>query len=208
MSYRRALLPGFDENLAGDGSQIHNDMQASLRVHAAGWRVVWDPGVLVDHYAAERSDDDKRIDPTRRAVTNVVHQSNVHPPVSLTGWRRIAAFFYPLIVGSRDLPGLILLLGAVPKRSSYGRSLFGFRANWGGHARGLVTFGLHPRCAQAPARLGISSSRRRDEGRSEGETPPRTPLSRNRRARGREGARWNGGTARDPGQGCCMPASA
>jgi cellulose synthase/poly-beta-1,6-N-acetylglucosamine synthase-like glycosyltransferase len=140
MSYRRALLPGFDECLAGDGSQICNDMQASLRVHRSGWRVVWDPAVTVDHYPAERLDDDKRIAPTLSAVTNVVHNQTYILLSLLAGWRRIAAFVYPLIVGTRETPGLFLLLGATMTGTPIDRGMFGFRANWQGRARGLATF--------------------------------------------------------------------
>ena len=140
MSYRRELLPVFDEHLAGDGSQVGNDMQASLRVHLSGWRIVWDPHVTVDHYPAERLDEDKRGAPTRRAVTNVVHNRTYILLSSLVGWRRLAAFAYPIIVGARDTPGLLLLFRATLRRAPMRRSLVGFRANLQGSVLGLITF--------------------------------------------------------------------
>lgn len=140
MSYRRDALTGFDENLAGDGSQICNDMQASLRVYASGWRVVWDPEVTVDHFAAERFDEDKRLDPTLRAVTNVLHNQTYILFSLLNGWRGLAAFLYALGIGTRSEPGVLMLPVAAVTDRSVARSLFGLRANFEGRLRGLATF--------------------------------------------------------------------
>ena len=91
MSYRRDALLGFDEQLAGHGAQVCNDMQASLRVHVSGWRVVWDPAVAVDHFPAERLDEDKRLTPTMRAVANQLHNQTYILLSLLRGWRRVNA---------------------------------------------------------------------------------------------------------------------
>jgi cellulose synthase/poly-beta-1,6-N-acetylglucosamine synthase-like glycosyltransferase len=140
MSYRRDLLLGFDEHLAGDGSQICNDMQASLRIHVSGWRVVWDPDVTVDHYPAERFDEDKRGDPTLRAVANVLHNQTYILLSLLTGWRRITSLLYPVVVGTRATPGLLTLPLAMFTARSAERTWFGFRANLQGRFRGVMTF--------------------------------------------------------------------
>jgi cellulose synthase/poly-beta-1,6-N-acetylglucosamine synthase-like glycosyltransferase len=140
MSYRRETLAGFDENLAGDGAQNCNDMQASLRVHTSGWRVVWDPRVAIDHYPAARLDDDDRVTPTLRAVTNTLHNQTYTVLSLLSGWRRATAFAYSLLVGTRLAPGLAMVPVALLTGRSARQSAFGFRANLEGRARGLRTY--------------------------------------------------------------------
>ena len=157
MSYRRDALLGFDERLAGDGSQICNDMQASLRVHVTGWRVVWDPAVAVDHYPAERLDEDKRETPTIRAVANQLHNQTYILLSLLHGWRRGTAVLFALIVGSQFAPGPVMLPIAIVRGRSVERAWFGFRANLRGRLHGLVTFictGGRPRipATAAPSR--------------------------------------------------------
>jgi len=140
MSYRRETLAGFDENLAGNGPQTCNDMQASLRVYASGWRVVWDPCVAIDHYPAARLDDDDRVTPTLRAVVNTLHNQTYTVLSLLSGWRRMTAFAYSFLVGTRGAPGLTMLPLALLSSRSARQSAFGFRANLEGRARGLRTY--------------------------------------------------------------------
>jgi cellulose synthase/poly-beta-1,6-N-acetylglucosamine synthase-like glycosyltransferase len=60
MSFRADALLPFEEGLRGMGAQVCNDLEASISVHGRGWRVVWDPEVLVEHYPADRPADDAR----------------------------------------------------------------------------------------------------------------------------------------------------
>lgn len=140
MSYRRELLPGFDEKLAGSGSQSGNDMQASLRVHVSGWRVIWDPSVTVDHFPAARFDEDARFAPTLHAVANVLHNQTYILLSLLTGWRRITAFAYGILIGTRYAPGPLSLPVAWLSRRPISNSMFGFRANLQGRLGGLGTY--------------------------------------------------------------------
>jgi GT2 family glycosyltransferase len=164
MSYRRRLLPGFDENLAGAGSQICNDMQASLRVSMSGWRVVWDPSVAIDHFPAPRLDEDDRTAPTLRAVANVLHNQTYVLLSLLTGPRRLTSLAYALLVGTRSAPGVCMLPVALMTSRSLVRSTFGFRANLQGRLRGVRTYlrtGGEPLCPpdlaeQGPGRISRS----------------------------------------------------
>lgn len=140
MSYRRDVLAGFDENLAGDGPQICNDMQASLRVSVSGWRVVWDPSVAVDHFPAPRLDDDDRATPTLRAVTNGLHNQTYILLSLLTGWRRFTAFVYALVVGTRAAPGVLMMPVTLMTGRPLDQGIVGFRANLWGRLRGLRTY--------------------------------------------------------------------
>jgi len=61
MNYRRAAIANlrFDQRLWGPGAQAHNDMAFSLAVRR-GWKLIYDPRVAVDHYPAQRFDEDQR----------------------------------------------------------------------------------------------------------------------------------------------------
>ena len=62
MIYRRSAVGGlrFDTRLRGKGAQPCNDLSFSLSVRRTGWKMVYDPRVAVDHFPAERFDDNGR----------------------------------------------------------------------------------------------------------------------------------------------------
>lgn len=107
MSYRRDAIRHirFDARLRGAGAQVHNDMAFSMSVKNAGWKLVYDPRVAVNHYPAERFDDDRRDAQTMMAVRNAAY--NLHlilrdhlPPV-----RRETAWWWYALVGTKVYPG-------------------------------------------------------------------------------------------------------
>jgi GT2 family glycosyltransferase len=53
MSFRRELLPPFDEALQLGAAQC-NDLDASLALRRRGYTLIYDPNVVVDHYPAQR----------------------------------------------------------------------------------------------------------------------------------------------------------
>ncbi len=110
MAYRRSALAGFDEALLGTGPQVCMDMEASLSVACRGWRVVYDPEVVVDHYPAPRHDEDQRERPTVTARANAIHNQLYvllkHAPM----WQKPVVVLYAFLVGYRHAPGLLVLL--------------------------------------------------------------------------------------------------
>ncbi|MBJ7354226.1 MAG: glycosyltransferase family 2 protein [Thermoleophilaceae bacterium] len=104
MSYRRQLCR-FDESLRGDGAQVANDSEASLRVHAAGWRVIYVPAAAVFHNAAPRTGADQRGRPSNRAMRD----ASFNEMITLLRWlpagqgRRAA--IYLLLAGTPRTPG-------------------------------------------------------------------------------------------------------
>lgn len=108
-SYRLAALGpiGFDTRLRGTGSQIHNDMAASLAVKRAGWRLLYDPAVAVDHFPAPRADG-SRDAPMTASRTYDAAYNHYLAISSISGtWRRNCARIWSTIIGSRALPGLV-----------------------------------------------------------------------------------------------------
>jgi GT2 family glycosyltransferase len=108
MSYRRDAIRAirFDARLRGAGAQVHNDMAFSLAVRNAGWKLVYDPQVAVDHFPAERFDDDKRDAQTMAALRNAAYNFHLILRDQLPPLRRETAWWWWTLVGTRLYPGL------------------------------------------------------------------------------------------------------
>jgi cellulose synthase/poly-beta-1,6-N-acetylglucosamine synthase-like glycosyltransferase len=106
MSFRRDLCR-FDESLRGAGAQVANDSEASLRVHAAGWRVIYAPDAAVFHNAAPRTGADQRRKPSGQAVRDTAFNELLTLLRWLPAGERLRAATYLLIVGVPPTPGPI-----------------------------------------------------------------------------------------------------
>jgi len=107
MSYRVSAVGSlrFDSRLLGFGAQVHNDMCFSLRLRRSGWRILYDPGVAVDHFSAERFDDDARLDRSPEAVKNEAHNETVGILEYLPRPRWALFLVWSVLIGHRGLPG-------------------------------------------------------------------------------------------------------
>lgn len=109
MSYRRDAIRNirFDERLRGTGAQVHNDMAFSMSVKNAGWKLIYDPLVAVDHFPAERFDEDRRDAPSMVAVCNAAYNLHLTLRNHLSPMRRQVAWWWYALVGTRAYPGLV-----------------------------------------------------------------------------------------------------
>lgn len=109
MSYRRKAIEGvrFDERLRGSGAQVHNDMAFSLRVKRAGWKLIYDPAIAVDHYPAPRIGDDQRTAQSSTAMRNASYNLHLTLREFLPPARRAVAWWWYMLVGTRLYPGLL-----------------------------------------------------------------------------------------------------
>ncbi|MEJ7787312.1 MAG: glycosyltransferase family 2 protein [Solirubrobacteraceae bacterium] len=105
MVFRRSALalPG---GLRGDGAEVHFEVATSLWAASQGWRLVYDPAVVVDHLAGPRFDDDARGAQSARATANaafnlVLCLGSLRPDL------RRRRFIYGLVTGDRAAPGLL-----------------------------------------------------------------------------------------------------
>ncbi|KVN26111.1 glycosyl transferase [Burkholderia stagnalis] len=116
MSYRRAAIERlrFDTRLRGAGAQVHNDMAFSMRVQRDGWKLVYDPAIAVDHFPAERFDDDRRDAASLNAISNGAYNLHLILREHLPLVRREIAWWWWTLVGTRVYPGLAHLLLALP----------------------------------------------------------------------------------------------
>ncbi len=115
MSYRRAAIAGlrFDGRLRGAGAQVCNDMAFSLAVRRQGWRVVYDPGVAVDHYPAARFDDDRRNTVSSTASFNAAFNQALVSCEAIGRMRAAVYVVWAITIGTRAAPGLLQLLRLV-----------------------------------------------------------------------------------------------
>lgn len=109
-AYRGALLHavGFDTRLRGTGAQMYWELGVCLPLRRAGWRLVYDPQVAVDHDIAPRHDADQL---HRGVFAEAPLRDAVHnETVELLEGRGLAArtviMMWALLVGSVEGPGL------------------------------------------------------------------------------------------------------
>jgi GT2 family glycosyltransferase len=112
MSYRLSAIGSlrFDSRLLGAGAQMHNDMSFSLRLKRRGWRLLYDPAVAVDHYSAERHDEDGRVYRSPAAILNEAHNETVAILEYLPARRWSVFLTWAILVGHRSLPGALQCL--------------------------------------------------------------------------------------------------
>jgi glycosyltransferase involved in cell wall biosynthesis len=119
MSYRKGAIANlhFDERLLGTGAQVHNDMAFSLAVKKAGWKLIYDPAVAVDHYEAVRLDDDRVGHFNSPAST--VYNSSYNEALVLWNYlplmQRIVYLIWSILIGTRLAPGLVQVIRFTPK---------------------------------------------------------------------------------------------
>ncbi len=100
-------------SLRGTGAQAHFEVAMCLWAHQRGWRLLYDPALIVDHYVGPRFDADLRQFPEQAAVRNAAYNLvfcllGLLPSLF---WRRAA---YGLVVGDRAAPGLArAIIGAL-----------------------------------------------------------------------------------------------
>lgn len=110
MAFRASAWRPFDPRLRGDGAQVSNDLEATWSVRRRGWRVVYDPGVVVDHEPAPRLEDDGRHHQSARAEQNAQHNEVYALLRHAAWWHRPILLAYHLLVGTRRAPGLMLIV--------------------------------------------------------------------------------------------------
>jgi GT2 family glycosyltransferase len=103
---------GFDARLLGGGAQLHWELALCLPLRRAGWRLVYDPAIAVDHHVAERSGEDQfhrglfALEPFRDAVHNETLVLLAHQ----RGMRHLAYRLWSMCVGTTANPGALAAL--------------------------------------------------------------------------------------------------
>lgn len=136
MSFRTlAIAPiGFDERMRGTGAQVHFEMALCLALKRAGWKIIYDPEIAVDHYPAQRFDEDKRDRLNETAVLNSVHNETLVLLEHLPHVRRVVFVIWAILVGTQQALGLVQWLRFLPKEGSLAgqKLLASVRGRWQG----------------------------------------------------------------------------
>lgn len=116
MSFRREAIKGlkFDGKLKGTGAQVHNELEFSLAVKSKGWKLIYDPKVCVDHYPAERFDEDQRNNFNETAFINAVHNETYSVLKHVTAINRALYLCWVVAVGSKATPGFVQCIRLLP----------------------------------------------------------------------------------------------
>jgi glycosyltransferase involved in cell wall biosynthesis len=101
MSFRRTAIADlrFDERMRGTGAQVHFELAFSLSLKRAGWKILFDPKVAVDHFPAQRFDEDLRESFSAIALTNQVHNETLALLEHLSSPRRIIFMVVTILIG-------------------------------------------------------------------------------------------------------------
>lgn len=114
MSFRRELLRPFDERMSG-GSSCLNDTDISLHVRGQGFRLLYDPELVVDHYPAQRFDTSTRVKTDPNLVYSDSHNWVYCMFKHLGPFRRGVFLLYALLVGGGTRYGLLKWLRLLPR---------------------------------------------------------------------------------------------
>ena len=140
MSFRRRAIDGmlFDTRMKGTGAQVHFEVEFCLKLKRAGWTLIYDPEILVDHFPAQRFDEDRRQTFNELALTNAAHNETLALVEHFSNTRRALFLVWALAIGTRSKPGLLQWLRRVPREGRLAnRSL---SATLKGRREGLKTW--------------------------------------------------------------------
>ncbi len=121
MSYRSKAIADvrFDTRLKGNGAQPSEDFCFSVAVKHKGWKLAYDPLVLVDHYASQRAEVRHYVGVS--AVNDALEFRDFAYNQVISIWhalnplRRAAFFVWSVLIGTGVFPGFIQALRFTPK---------------------------------------------------------------------------------------------
>lgn len=121
MSFRRSAVEGlyFDDRMLGTGAQVHFELAFCLMLKKFGWRLIYDPAVAVDHYPAQRFDEDVRNSFSYEANKNAIHNETFALMNHFTTAQKAFFMFWAVCIGTRDAFGITQWLRFFLKRDKF-----------------------------------------------------------------------------------------
>ena len=116
MAYRREAIGTltFDERLQGTGAQVHFELAFSLKLRLKGWKLIYDPKIVVDHYPAQRFDEDGRDRFNSIAQCNTVHNETLALLDYLSTTRKFVFICWAVLIGTSASMGFVQWLRFLP----------------------------------------------------------------------------------------------
>ncbi len=151
MAFRAEAL-ALPIGLRGVGAQVHYEVAVCLWARQQGWRLVYDPEIVVDHYPAARLDKYGRAPlPSDAAVRDAAYNLVAALLAVKPGlrWKRA---LYGLLVGDAGIPGIVRTLAALLRREE--RVVRGALPSMRGQVDALV----HPRRRDAISMVPLNGS--------------------------------------------------
>ncbi|MEK7240772.1 MAG: glycosyltransferase [Gemmatimonadota bacterium] len=146
-TYRGQLLRavGFDARLRGTGAQMYWELGVCLPLRRAGWRLVYDPQVAVDHDIAPRHDADTlhRGIFAEAPLRDAVHNETVELLEGRGPLSRAVVMTWALLVGTVENPGFAQCARRLLHRDPV--ALRAWRAAFLGRLAGAATARRRPR---------------------------------------------------------------
>ncbi len=120
MSFRRSAIAGlhFDERMRGTGAQVHFELAFCLALKRAGWKLIYDPRVAINHYPAQRFDEDRRYQFNKIAKANAIHNETLILLEHLSPIQRIVFLVWAILVGTREAFGFVQWLRFLPSQGA------------------------------------------------------------------------------------------
>lgn len=140
MSYRRTAIGQnrFNQKLKGQGAQGRNDLGFCLNLKKAGWKLIYDPKVAVDHYPGKQFDDNRRIEFNETAYFNEVHNETLVLLEYFSPVQRMIYLSWAMLVGTRSRFGFVQCLRFLPQQKNLAWKKWTVALN--GHWQGWQTW--------------------------------------------------------------------
>lgn len=108
-AYRMSAIGpvGFDRRLRGSGAQVYWEIGVGIALKRAGWKLVYDPQIAVDHFFSERFDEDGRFRFSPVAMENATYNEALLRMEHLSPAGRAAFMAWAELVGTLAAPGLL-----------------------------------------------------------------------------------------------------
>jgi glycosyltransferase involved in cell wall biosynthesis len=136
MSFQRKAIADlrFDQRMRGSGAQVHFEVAFSLTLRKKGWKLIYDHQIAVDHFPAQRFDEDQRNTFNTQASVNAVHNETVALLDYLSPARRTVFLVWSILVGTRAALGLAQFLRFFPSEGALAgqKWLASIRGRWQG----------------------------------------------------------------------------
>ena len=139
MSFRSTAIANmkFDERLLGNGAQVHFEILFCTLLKRNKWKLIYDPEIVVDHFRAERFDEDRRNNFNQIAWSNQVHNETVAIMEFLPPSRRIIYIIWFILIGTRQARGIVQLLRFLPTEGLL--TIYKWIASMHGRYKGVLT---------------------------------------------------------------------
>lgn len=157
MSFRRAAIANsrFDTRMRGTGAQVHFEIEFSLALKRGGWKLIYDPEILVDHYTAQRFDEDQRNTFNALAFANAVHNETLALLEHLTLERRMLFAVWATLIGTRKAFGFVQFLRFAPHEKHLAWEKW--QASMQGRWQGWITWRRSNREPRSPNRPSLQT---------------------------------------------------